>query len=210
MPQPLVDRPIERLECRHNQNHPAARREHGVHVTEREGIVADVLQHIETDNRIDIVAPQGDEIGIQHIQLVRYQVRATRKSLRHPIDTGFLDIDGDHQGLLQEMLREVPDAAADLENTVADRGFGHIRLPLKISRRQLHPLLIADGVFGCGGGNLHLNGLWSEAHYTCSSVTGKRNARLLIFHKAGVTRFNRDPSHRPSIGLSHSGGEGSR
>jgi hypothetical protein len=120
-------------------------------------MILNVFENIEANDGIGPGVLPRQEFGIQRVLYERMHVRAPGEVAMVTLNTLRLHVNSHHVFAIQEMFREIPYAAADFENPLPQVWERHAPLPVKIIDGEFHPLLISDGVFGCGldGGLWH-------------------------------------------------------
>jgi glycosyltransferase involved in cell wall biosynthesis len=129
----LVPASEEAVQCRHVHDGRPARANDAPQRRERAHVVADVLEHVDQQHRVEaLVRLPGAEVGL-HDADVRHPVEPA--SHRGDRRLGKIGDDGSAAG--DEVLRDGPDAGADLEERLAEEGRAEIGDPAEVVRGRV-------------------------------------------------------------------------
>ena len=114
----LIHGPIQRGECRYEQDQAARRRQQPPHRLERSDVVVHVLEDVETDDRIEPLPSERAEL-VRQIEASHRDIGMLGEARAQPVQV-LLPRIGEHQPFaVHQKLRQVADSGSDLQHPAA-------------------------------------------------------------------------------------------
>ena len=92
-------------------------------------MIADVLEHVQTNDCIRAVTAQIEELGILDVQAVCFEVGTIGKPLAEMLEAIVNYVQCHHLLAFQQVLCEISQATADLDDPLPHMLHSHARLP---------------------------------------------------------------------------------
>src|SRR5215210_676449 len=140
MAEDLVEAGVELLARGHVEHQPAAGGQHVVHVAQGEEGIADVLQHVQADHRVELPVPGLEGPRVLEVDAGHLEVGLAEGEVLQIVDVVRVDVAREIEVARQQPGGDVADAGADLQHPGADVG----------RDRLGHPAVEALGPFEAG------------------------------------------------------------
>ena len=134
-----VDRAVERLQRRHDEDDAAARNEHLAHRVERRAVVLDVLEDVGAHDGVEVVARDVVLRQTGEVERPDLDVRGVGEGAAEQVDVLGIELGGEHALARGQEARQQAGPGAHLEDAAADEGLHQVPEEAVVAAQDLHP-----------------------------------------------------------------------